>query len=159
MQHRLDNAGLGQRRIAHRGTLLISDLDAGARHEGVDRPRHVDLDQRGEQQSGSGDDRQNDPLHQRHKLSERHANTPGKAIGAGCTGSVPALLAMMRFRVPTAAPIAVANALNCAVVKLCGTPAMAAGVTTKLWELADVVKVLEDWEAVQAVKSGDQSGE
>jgi len=26
------------------------------------------------------------------------------------------------------------------------TPAMAAGVTTKLWELADMVKVLEDWE-------------
>lgn len=29
------------------------------------------------------------------------------------------------------------------------TPAMAAGVTTKLWELADMVKVLEDWEARQ----------
>jgi IS1 family transposase len=29
------------------------------------------------------------------------------------------------------------------------TPAMAAGVTTKLWELADMVKVLEDWEATQ----------
>jgi len=29
------------------------------------------------------------------------------------------------------------------------TPAMAAGVTTKLWELADLVKVLEDWEARQ----------
>ena len=27
------------------------------------------------------------------------------------------------------------------------TPAMAAGVTTSLWELADMVKVLEDWEA------------
>ncbi len=27
------------------------------------------------------------------------------------------------------------------------TPAMAAGVTTKLWELADMVRVLEDWEA------------
>ncbi len=27
------------------------------------------------------------------------------------------------------------------------TPAMAAGVTTKLWELTDMVKVLEDWEA------------
>jgi hypothetical protein len=26
------------------------------------------------------------------------------------------------------------------------TPAMAAGVTGKLWELGDVVKVLEDWE-------------
>ena len=30
------------------------------------------------------------------------------------------------------------------------TPAMAANVTPKLWELADMVKVLEDWEAVQA---------
>jgi IS1 family transposase len=30
------------------------------------------------------------------------------------------------------------------------TPAMAAGVTTKLWELADMVKVLEDWEAAFA---------
>jgi hypothetical protein len=29
------------------------------------------------------------------------------------------------------------------------TPAMAAGVITKLWEMADMVKVLEDWEAVQ----------
>lgn len=29
------------------------------------------------------------------------------------------------------------------------TPAMAAGVTTKLWELNDLVKVLEDWEAAQ----------
>jgi len=29
------------------------------------------------------------------------------------------------------------------------TPATAAGVTTKLWELADVVKALEDWEARQ----------
>ena len=28
------------------------------------------------------------------------------------------------------------------------TPAMAAGVTPKLWELADMVKVLEDWEAI-----------
>jgi hypothetical protein len=29
------------------------------------------------------------------------------------------------------------------------TPAMAAGVTTKLWEIADMVAVLEDWEAQQ----------
>ena len=29
------------------------------------------------------------------------------------------------------------------------TPAMAAGVTNTLWELADMVKVLEDWEAAQ----------
>jgi len=27
------------------------------------------------------------------------------------------------------------------------TPATAAGVTAKLWELSDMVKVLEDWEA------------
>ena len=30
-------------------------------------------------------------------------------------------------------------------------PAMAAGVTSKLWELADMVKVLEDWEAAPGV--------
>jgi hypothetical protein len=30
------------------------------------------------------------------------------------------------------------------------TPAMAAGVTTRLWETSDMVKVLEDWEAEQA---------
>lgn len=29
------------------------------------------------------------------------------------------------------------------------SPAMAAGVTPKLWELADMVKVLEEWEARQ----------
>jgi hypothetical protein len=29
------------------------------------------------------------------------------------------------------------------------SPAMAAGVATKLWELADMVKVLEEWEAAQ----------
>lgn len=29
------------------------------------------------------------------------------------------------------------------------TPAMAAGVTTKLWELADMVRVLEEWESTQ----------
>ena len=27
------------------------------------------------------------------------------------------------------------------------TPAMAAGVTDKLWDVSDIVKVLEDWEA------------
>jgi hypothetical protein len=29
------------------------------------------------------------------------------------------------------------------------TPAMAAGMTTKLWELSDMVKVLEEWETGQ----------
>jgi hypothetical protein len=29
------------------------------------------------------------------------------------------------------------------------TPAMAAGVTKKLWDIADVVQVLGDWEAAQ----------
>jgi hypothetical protein len=29
------------------------------------------------------------------------------------------------------------------------TPAMAANVTSKLWEMSDMVKVLEDWEAGQ----------
>ena len=30
------------------------------------------------------------------------------------------------------------------------TPAMAAGVTSKLWEMSDMVKVVEDWEASEA---------
>jgi hypothetical protein len=30
------------------------------------------------------------------------------------------------------------------------TPAMAAGVTSKLWEMSDMVEVLEDWEARQS---------
>jgi IS1 family transposase len=30
------------------------------------------------------------------------------------------------------------------------TPAMAAGITSKLWEMSDMVKVLEDWEATNA---------
>jgi hypothetical protein len=30
------------------------------------------------------------------------------------------------------------------------TPAMAAGVTGKLWEMSDMVKVLEAWEATQS---------
>jgi hypothetical protein len=30
------------------------------------------------------------------------------------------------------------------------TPAMAAGVTMKLWDLADLVQVLEGWESRQA---------
>ena len=29
------------------------------------------------------------------------------------------------------------------------TPAMAAGVTDELWEMADMVKVLEEWESRQ----------
>jgi hypothetical protein len=29
------------------------------------------------------------------------------------------------------------------------SPAMAAGVTDKLWEIGDIVKVLEDWEAAE----------
>jgi hypothetical protein len=31
------------------------------------------------------------------------------------------------------------------------TPAMAAGVTSMLWEMSDMVKVLEDWEASQVI--------
>jgi hypothetical protein len=34
------------------------------------------------------------------------------------------------------------------------TPAMAAGVTSRLWEMSDMVGVLEDWEAEQQ-RSGD----
>jgi hypothetical protein len=29
------------------------------------------------------------------------------------------------------------------------TPAMAAGVTSKLWSLTDMVRVIEDWEAAR----------
>jgi hypothetical protein len=32
------------------------------------------------------------------------------------------------------------------------TPAMAAGVTTKLWSLTDMVQVIEDWEAARSLK-------
>jgi len=32
------------------------------------------------------------------------------------------------------------------------TPAMAAGVTFKLWEMSDMVKVLEDWEATERTR-------
>ena len=33
------------------------------------------------------------------------------------------------------------------------TPAMAAGVTSKLWEMSDMVKVLEDWETAHNAKA------
>jgi hypothetical protein len=36
------------------------------------------------------------------------------------------------------------------------TPAMAAGVTTKLWSLTDMVRVIEDWEARQTPKLADR---
>ena len=36
------------------------------------------------------------------------------------------------------------------------TPAMAAGVTSKLWSLTDMVRVIEDWEAARAAKPGDR---
>jgi hypothetical protein len=35
------------------------------------------------------------------------------------------------------------------------TPAMAAGVTNRLWELADLVAVLEDWETERAVEESE----
>ena len=36
------------------------------------------------------------------------------------------------------------------------TPAMAAGVTTTLWSLVDMVKVIEDWEARHTPKLADR---
>ena len=36
------------------------------------------------------------------------------------------------------------------------TPAMAAGVTNKLWSLTDMVRVNEDWEADRSMKPGDR---
>ena len=38
------------------------------------------------------------------------------------------------------------------------TPAMDAGATDKLWEIGDVVKVLEDWEAAKSDPSIRASG-
>jgi IS1 family transposase len=38
------------------------------------------------------------------------------------------------------------------------TPAMAAGVTMKLWDLTDMVRVIEDWEARNAPRLGDRLG-
>ena len=35
------------------------------------------------------------------------------------------------------------------------TPAMAAGVTGKLWKMSDMVKVLEDWETAQKTTCGN----
>jgi IS1 family transposase len=36
------------------------------------------------------------------------------------------------------------------------TPAMAAGVTTKLWSLTDMVRVIEAWEAARTAEAGDR---
>jgi IS1 family transposase len=36
------------------------------------------------------------------------------------------------------------------------TPAMAAGVTSKLWSLTDMARVIEDWEVARAAKPGDR---
>jgi IS1 family transposase len=36
------------------------------------------------------------------------------------------------------------------------TPAMAAGVASKLWDLMDMARVIEDWEARHAAKLGDR---
>jgi hypothetical protein len=36
------------------------------------------------------------------------------------------------------------------------TPAMAAGVTPKLWSLTDMVRVVEDWEAHHASRLADR---
>lgn len=36
------------------------------------------------------------------------------------------------------------------------TPVMASGVTTKLWDLTDMVRVIEDWEAERAIMPGDR---
>lgn len=36
------------------------------------------------------------------------------------------------------------------------TPAMAAGVTSKLWSLTDMVRVIEDWETARMAKLGDR---
>lgn len=33
------------------------------------------------------------------------------------------------------------------------SPAMAAGVTPQLWEMSDMVQVLEDWEAAKEIRT------
>jgi hypothetical protein len=35
------------------------------------------------------------------------------------------------------------------------TPAMAAGVTSRLWEIGDIVNVLESWESANALRGRD----
>ena len=37
------------------------------------------------------------------------------------------------------------------------TPAMAAGVTTKLWSLTDMVRVIEDWETARSAKTSGET--
>ena len=37
------------------------------------------------------------------------------------------------------------------------TPAMAAGVTPKLWSLTDMVRVIEDWEIARSLKISDKT--
>jgi hypothetical protein len=54
--------------------------------------------------------------------------------------SSPAAQGIMAKKV-TAAPTSFAVSLPPSVI-----PSMAAGVTDKLWEMSDMVKVLEDWE-------------
>ena len=36
------------------------------------------------------------------------------------------------------------------------TPAMAAGVSAKLWSLTDMVRVIDEWEVARAARSGDR---
>jgi hypothetical protein len=36
------------------------------------------------------------------------------------------------------------------------TPAMAAGVTTKLWSMTDMVRVIEEWEAARSAQLGNR---
>jgi hypothetical protein len=36
------------------------------------------------------------------------------------------------------------------------TPAMAAGITAKLWSLTDMVRVIDEWEVARSAKPGDR---
>jgi hypothetical protein len=71
----------------------------------------------------------------------------GKDIGAAKMGrkGAAARNAKLSGQERSAIAKSAAQTLKC-------SPAMAAGVTTKLWELSDMVKVLEDWEAKRSEK-------
>jgi hypothetical protein len=96
------------------------------------------------------------------KIYSEAAHQPGRYSPADCKGAVKTRMGSRRFTRLTNAfsnktenhPHSVAiHTMHYNVDRIhqtlrC-TPAMAAGVTPKLWELEDMVKALEEWEAAQ----------